>query len=91
MTVRAGTRDRGRDQLIAGEEQVLAALSDGRWQTAAELAGATGLVPLAVRSMLKELARRRLARRSFVAATLGAWQITNAGAARTADRRERSC
>jgi len=67
---------------------VLSALADRPRRTSAEIVDETRLLPLAVRSALRDLADRDLVRRTGA----GAWQLTVAGAVeatRTSESRPR--
>lgn len=67
------------NQLIPGEITVLRALADQRQRWAADLATITDLAPFTVRSILKELHRRRLVSRGQRVVDCGAYTITQHG------------
>jgi len=59
-----------------GEIAILAALADAPPRTSAELAEETGLLPVAVRFILRKLAQRGLVWRPVSGYAAGRWQLT---------------
>lgn len=70
-------------ELIAGEIAVLRVLEDRRWRTSPEIVDDSELLPLAIGSVLREVADRGLVRRSIT----GHWQTTASGRVEAARQR----
>jgi DNA-binding IclR family transcriptional regulator len=61
------------------EQDVLVALSDGRWRTVTEIVERSGQATFAVRGAVAELRRRRLVQRGHDRNRVGTFSLTPSG------------
>jgi predicted ArsR family transcriptional regulator len=72
---------------ITNAQRVLAVLADRRWHTSGEIVDETGLLPVAVRTTLKELANETLVSRSLT----GGWLLRAPAECPARDESARGC